>query len=254
MRPLYLQSPLPVTVRWETPALSVRHRGRAPRLFPLARISRVLVSGPVEWETAALLACADRGIPITFLEGDGELRAYLFGTSQRRAGLLYRLTDLLDRPDWRDRYDTWRESMLSLARRSLLRRLGMDPMRSPRLEVLGDRIMLLLEAQIGPASTTSVERRILGYCHGIAAEALADAGLDAAHSRYIDEYLDLPGDIAVLLRWDLQPALITAVETGRIRGCVTTPQLVHFVEARSVRLHRLARGITSRLHRWLLEM
>lgn len=104
MKPLYLNGRTGMRVSLDGPALQVAVPERAATLYPLQRISRVITSGPVTWSTEALLVCAERGITVTFLHRDGTTRAYLFGESPVREGLLSRLRDLLDRPDWQERY------------------------------------------------------------------------------------------------------------------------------------------------------
>lgn len=81
MKPLYLNGRSGMRVTLDEPALRVSLPERAVTLYPLQRISRVIASGTVEWSTAALLACAERGITITFLRSDGAIQGYLFGES-----------------------------------------------------------------------------------------------------------------------------------------------------------------------------
>jgi len=58
LKPLYLHGPPTLEVVLDGPALRVQTESTAPRLFPLRRLSRVIVSGDVMWELPALLACA----------------------------------------------------------------------------------------------------------------------------------------------------------------------------------------------------
>jgi len=101
MKPLYLDGAQPLAVTLDGPALRVGQRGCADRRFPLRRVSRVVNSGRVSWDTRALLACADKGITICFLARDGGTRARWTGRTTERSGLAQRWNDFLDRPDWR---------------------------------------------------------------------------------------------------------------------------------------------------------
>lgn len=58
MRPLYLDGREPLSVSLDGPAICVRGLKRADGRYPLGRISRVMVSGVVQWQTEALVACA----------------------------------------------------------------------------------------------------------------------------------------------------------------------------------------------------
>lgn len=126
-KPLYLEARgqrAPQEVRLDGPALRVCVPGEADRLFPLRRLSRVLVSGPVEWQTDAILACAGQGVPLVFLDREGGCRARVTGppgTDVR--GLFGRLVALLDRDDGPDRYAAWQRAMAQRARLESFREL-----------------------------------------------------------------------------------------------------------------------------------
>ncbi|MBK7543164.1 MAG: CRISPR-associated endonuclease Cas1 [Candidatus Competibacteraceae bacterium] len=92
-------------------ALERRPDARKPlhdALDTLRRLARVISQGPVDWHCEALLGCAEAGVPVVFLRGDGAVRAYAFGG--RRLGrdphdLLYtRLRARLARPGGMARY------------------------------------------------------------------------------------------------------------------------------------------------------
>ena len=75
MRPLYIDGLPGCRVVLDEPALRIVVPEKADQLFPLSRISRVVCKGVVEWSMSALLACADAGITLLFLENNGEVRA-----------------------------------------------------------------------------------------------------------------------------------------------------------------------------------
>ncbi len=67
-----------VAVLLDGPALRLRRTGLADVYAPLPRLARVVVHGPrVQWRTEALLACAESGVPVLFLSGQGGLQAAL---------------------------------------------------------------------------------------------------------------------------------------------------------------------------------
>lgn len=73
LKPLYLDGTQALTVHLDGPALKVTGSDRCPGRYPLRRLSRVIVSGRVEWDTPALVA--------------DQTREYL-GYLQRTAGSL----------------------------------------------------------------------------------------------------------------------------------------------------------------------
>ena len=258
MKPLYLNGRIGMFVALDEPALRVTLPGRAATLYPLQRISRVIASGPVAWETAALLACAERGITVTFLRRDGALQAYLFGESTQREGLLCRLQDLLDRPDWQERYDDWRRAMASRARKSLARRLGLDVIKAPSLAQMAARLNALKEFYVGPQVRQFIDRRLRGLLCALAAELLTDAGLSAERVRCLDERLDLTTDLVDLLAWDLHLPVVELLE-GRAgvagpMAKVEDVDLIQLFEGRASRLRSLGMRILDRLHGWLVEL
>lgn len=253
MKPCYLIGRPGMWVGLDGPALSVICPERARQLFPLNRVSRLIASGPLELSTAALLACAERGITVTFLDGQGEVRAYLFGESTRRDGLYQRLRDFLDRPDWQDRYDDWRRSVDSRARNALCRRLWLLPERET-LASLEQRFRTHQSEQIGAHQRGFVAGRLRGLTGALAAELLSEFGLGAAQLRALDERLDLPADLTRWLELDLQSPLFTWLTTQPEGTPLTDRALVGFFESRAFRLNRLGRGILNRLHGFLVEL
>lgn len=250
MRPLYLQGRAGCAVRLDGPALRVAMPARADQWFPLARLSRVVVTGRVEWSTEALLACAGRGISVTFLDRDGRTRAYLFGDSGVRESLLHRLRDLLDRPDWRARYGDWYRGMESRARKALCRRLGLDPLSLKPARLL-QQMRLVKRRHVSAAVLDWLEARLHDWLAALVAAELQAAGLDAARLRACGERLALVADLTRLLAWDLHLPLLEALQQ---HGVPDEPALLRLFEARSERLRSLCRTLLARLHGWLIEI
>ncbi len=144
MRPLYIDGSPGCRVVLDEPALRVVVPDKADQLFPLSRISRVVCKGVVEWSMSALLACADAGINLLFLEKNGEVRARWLGRGGERQSLTQRLVDLLARADGGQRYENWYLSMQKLAARSFARRMGLDDWREVPINDLRKRLALSL--------------------------------------------------------------------------------------------------------------
>lgn len=253
MKPCYLIGRPGMWISLDGPALSVSCPERARQLLPLSRVSRLIASGPLELSTEALLACAERGITVTFLDSQGAVRAYLFGESTRRDGLYQRLRDLLDRPDWPERYDDWRRAVDSRALRALCRRLALAPERQT-LAALQQRLRQHQAQRLGHHQRGFVARRLQGLTRALAAEQLTQAGLGAAQLRALDERLELTADLTRWLVLDLQLPLLSWLGRQPAGAPLTDRALVAFFESRSRRLNHLARGILNRLHGFLVEL
>ncbi len=247
MKPLYVVGKAGAVVEYEEPALRIVMPDQAGQLFPLTRISRVVVSGPVDWNMDALLACADAGICVVFLSTGGAVRARWLGCSSDRQNLLQRLVDLLQRSDAQQRYRDWFASMQRLAVRSTARRLGFSDWRdadavSLRNWLDGSEIHLW----------KGVDVSLQGLLNSSVLAGLLEYGLDDGSEWLRDENMNLPGDICRLLIWDFYPALLAWQKTHP--ELPDQRALIAFYERRSRRIEHLLRGILNKLHRWLLDL
>ncbi len=253
MKPCYIHGKQGMQIRLDGPALSVDVPGQSAVLTPLSRISRIVVSGSPDCSVAALLACAEQGITITFLQHDGAVRAQLFGNSKTRGDLFTHLRDLLDRPDWPEHYQLWLESSASRARCALCRKLGLQPDRSS-----GRRLSSILSRQmdylIDPGKRGYLQRRLRGLCVALVNEVLQQAGLDATRCRYLEQHLDIPGDFANLLALSLQLPLIDWLKRQSRNERIDDRDVVALFERNSKRLENIARRLTSRLHGFLIDL
>ncbi len=107
VKPLYIEGPEPARVRLDGPALVIVREGRAPRRYPLGRISRVVAGGRIHWDHEALVACLDHGVTITLLAPDGSARGFGLPACDPATRDNQRLEEFLSRPDWRSLYDNW---------------------------------------------------------------------------------------------------------------------------------------------------
>lgn len=250
-KPLYLQGHSGLGVELDGRALRISQPERAVTLYPLARLARVLSKGEVRWSCAALLGCADAGVPVVFIDREGGVRGYLFGPSAGEDALYRRLRACLRRPGGRNRYADWRRTMADHARQTLaeqLRQAGACPGPVPAwrgLVPLGRGVAVAVPDE-------ALLRRLRGLLAGLSAQLLTEAGLGAA--RLVDlEPLALVDDLADLLGWALaEPVLAAArcrVEPGpdwRDERALTA-----LVEGRRDEVFRFGRLLLGRLRQWL---
>lgn len=253
MKPCYLVGRTGMCVNLDGPALSVMQPYKARQLVPLSRVSRVIASGPVELSTEALLACAERGITITFLHADGQIRAYLFGDSPRRDGLWQRLRDFLDRPDWEERYSDWKRAMDSRLRRLLCQRLDLS-LDAYSLSEIERHFQDYQVEQIGSHQRGFIVGRLHGMTAALVAELLAEVGLGAEQQRALGNRIDLPGSLARWLLLDLQIPLINWLQQQACGAAIKDNALVMFFESQMGGLRQLGGGILNRLHGFLVEL
>lgn len=72
MIPLYVDgSAVPVRILLDGPSLRLQRDGSAEARYPLCRLTRLVVRGPVAWGGEALTACLAHGVPVSLLDGAG---------------------------------------------------------------------------------------------------------------------------------------------------------------------------------------
>lgn len=250
-KPLYLQGHSGLAVELDGRALRVRQPARAATLYPLARLARVLSKGAVRWSHEALLGCADAGVPVVFMDGEGGVRGYLFGPSSGEDALYRRLRACLRRSNGPKRYAGWRRAMADHARRALaeqLQRAGACPV--PVLAWLG--VVPVGRGAAVAAPDEAAMRRLRGPLAGLSAQLLAEAGLGA--ERLADlEPLNPVDDLADLLGWALAEPVLAAARRGSEPGPDWRDEraLTALVEARRDEVFRFGRLLLGRLRQWL---
>ena len=253
MKPLYLHGSDPLSVALDGPALRVSRRGCADRRIPFERISRVVVSGRVSWSTDALLECADQGVVICFLKGNGMPRARWIGRITARSELAQRWVDFLDRPDWQDLYTLWGVANTRRAVRFCALRLGW----SPRVDAkeMNRVIWRATRAVASVDEIRTIRRRLYGLAVARALEELGAFALDGDNTAVSQ----LVPDFAASVQWGLRPDLIRWMTNHRgERNRLLSPDdpysVVSFFERHRPVSDFHLRDTVGRLDRYLEEV
>ncbi len=252
MKPLYVQGG-GTRVERDGPALRVGRAGSAERWFPLRRISQVISAVQVDWSSQALLACAEAGITVSFLDEAGNVVARVMSRPGERVELRQRWTDFLSRPDARPLYEQWLAAMERMAVRSVVRRAGLaldEPptakaMRRMFREAAASMDLLFASERIG--------REVHGLLAALATQRLAEMGIEET----LGDGAGLAADWAAVLFWDFELPRLAWLEDRLQDDCLESPdraEIVAFFEARRARSERLTAGLITRLHRWLIEL
>lgn len=207
-RPLYLLADQRIAVDFAAPALRVAAAERAPTFHPLARLSRVLSRGPVDWAGDALMACLEAGVPVLFVGDDGRVRGLLDPARTDPAGLGEHLRCAVESPEWLERYGNW----LHAQQHRLIAHLG---------SALGWRIADMRPALVRRQLDQMMLRRwqrppqqlLAPYVPLLRASVTAElttAGIDAAMSSGLWGGIHLHRDLARLSTWPLRGRLLLA--------------------------------------------
>lgn len=106
-RPLYLPAGRDLCVSLDGRALRITGTARSTVRHPLLRLSRVISDRGVQWDSLALVACLELGIPVTFHDAGGKILGTCFGRTRRESSLSGMLRTAVDDIDWSQRYLDW---------------------------------------------------------------------------------------------------------------------------------------------------
>jgi len=251
LRPLYIDASRAFAVGLDGPALAVRGVARADGRFPLRRVSRVLVSGAVQWDTRALVECLRRGIPVCFAEGDGTLVGVCVGMHAEGLALHERLAEFASRPDWTRHYAVW---LLAAERRAILAvnfALGLR-LRDLRPTAAREAI----RARLAAAGGAQAARRARGFLESaamaFAARLLQESSV--APGLLVDgrEGFNLVRDLGRLLGWDARVLAWRVLEhTGAMPD---GRQLADAYQRRETRQWKLAHDYLGLLEQRVIEL
>ncbi len=136
-RTLYLHEQPGLRVSRDGPSLWVEQRGTAGRRVPVRLIRRVLIAGNVALDAESLTAFAERGVPVTLLNREGQPVAMVVGCT---AGLVSRRAEqaaALEDPRLRERLSAWLRAWERGRRLALASRV--DPITAARWRQAGLR-------------------------------------------------------------------------------------------------------------------
>lgn len=246
MRPLYIDGSPGCRVVLDTPALRISLANKADQLFPMSRVSRVVCKGVVDWSMSALLACADAGISVYFLEKNGELRARWLGCVTERQSLAQRLLDLLARADGPGLYENWTLAMEKMAVRNFARRIGLPDWREIPVATLRRQLVVSLDRE--RQHRCNLLENIL---HAELLIWLPEAGFSGDEDMLMTGQLNLPAFISRLLMWDFYPLLLDSFEESDVSPMQAMAMLF---QQRVDRCYLLFRSTINKLQQFLLSV
>ena len=254
MRPLYLEAGIAWRVALDAGvALHVSAPGRARSLYPLQRLARVVCGSHSAWDTDALLACLQAGVPVVFHDRHGDAVGWCFGPRRRETTLGQLLREGLQQPQWPQRFTQWHEAA---CRREVLAALRTMEAHSCRLDpaAVRSRLCNVHRLRMGKAAGPWL-RALHRAANGLTAEAVQHAVADPALIGFARPGLHLGLELTTLLEWQLHCMLYaTPLNTLLIQ----TPGrfAAGAVEREGAMLHRtcgdLLGDLEYQLREWLL--
>jgi hypothetical protein len=232
----------------------------ADRLFPLARIARVHTSPRADWEQAALLACADAGIPVLFVDDNGRVIARVLGRPGQRDELRDRLVAFLLLPEATGMLRHWLDRSRQRAARWAALKLGWRPTMERAAE-LRRRINTTAERLAGAEPAERSRQWLRGLAYGWMEAHLVQLGFAASTELAQVGQPALAADLTDILFWYLEPARIgwltrralAAQRKGEPLRAPTYQEAVRLFESSQARIATRGHEITGCLHRWLIH-
>lgn len=179
-RTLYLKETPGLRVSRDGPSLWIERRHTAGQRVPVRLIRRVLIAGNVALDTESLTAFAQRGVPITLLNREGEPVAVVLGCAAGLFAQRGRQAAALEDPRRRDRLCAWMRAWERGRRLVLASRL--DPVTAAQWRRDGMRSADYDAWIARQARLRSVSLRRRGFFRAalqtLALEAIVEAGWD----------------------------------------------------------------------------
>lgn len=250
-RPFYV-SGAETTVTLDGPALRVVRPEQAAVFCPLARVGRVISRGAVVWDSAALIACAQAGIPVIFEMPNGLMCGYLFGWSPGDDALFRCLSAQLRKPEGVKRYREWRRGMLAQAQAVL--RQQIPELAGCNVNEWRDCLRQLRQREINAVQDQALVGRLQALVGALSAELLMEAAMDALRLSRLGNFL--LADLVELLNLALEWPVLRVLQSRNGEG-VAVPdlnedrELVGFFEGQSEDLRRMGRLVLEQLRQSL---
>jgi hypothetical protein len=253
LKPLYIHATRPYQVKLTQPALCVKTNTKANRYYPLKNIERIQVSGPVEWDTAALLACAESKISVQFVNAQGETRGRLVGAGKINHSLPENLQRLINSPGWEARYRQWCWARSLQTQRYAADRLGYS-YREVR-DFAG--LPKWSEARLTNQTKCNSARKALQWLHGdlygFVTQYLQNSGVWNSSPLMLEEPIDLARDITSILQWILLVVRQREFKADDNRQAITHRHVAGwFTHNRGYMKYQVARMINL-LEIWIVE-
>jgi hypothetical protein len=258
--PLYLVPQGETWVGLDGPALRISRPDSAERLFPLRRIARVHSSPRVDWEQAALLACAEAGIPVLFVDDDGQVIARILGRPGQRDELRNRLVELLLRPEGAGMLRYWMDRNRQRAARWAAIKLGRHP-GDARTADIRRWVNHTADRLAGADAARQTRQWLRSLAYGWMEAHLADLGFARSTELGQTGQPPLAADLTDILYWYLEPARLGWLQRRRLAAHQKQETLeppvhrdaVRLFESPEARAALRGREITNCLHRWLIH-
>ncbi|RMG21551.1 MAG: hypothetical protein D6729_00535 [Deltaproteobacteria bacterium] len=214
---LYLDgSERPIVAEVQGAHLRIGVHNEAWRQLPLARLGRIICCGDVRWQADALQCCAEAGIPILFVDGNGWARMLAVGRMAAVLDLGRHLENCIASPAWGERYANWREAQERRLARWVCRALRW-PWDGDKVEAIRLRLDQALAETFGDEARARI-RWFYPLAATLMAEVLGLAGVPPDLLTGFRGGTPLVKELAALLGWPVRGRILARRDSSWCEG------------------------------------
>ncbi len=196
--------------------LRIGVQNEAWRQLPLARLGRIICCGDVRWQADALQRCAESGVPVLFVDGDGWPRMMAVGRMDAVLDLGAHIENCVASPVWKERYANWRAAQERRLAKWVCRALKW-PWGGDKVEAVRLRLDQALTEAFGAEARARI-RWFYPLAATLVAETLGLAGVDPDLTTGFRGGVPLAKDLAGLLGWPVRGRVLARRDSSWCEG------------------------------------
>ena len=252
MQTIYLEKESGVTLRRDGPALVVALDGEADRLFPLARVGRVVLHKSAEISSRVLIECAEAGVVFCFTDRRQNPIAWCLRQKESGSNMGSAWCEFISRTDWSDSFYGWKKSQLEKALKQNVASLKIDAegrASSQLMHIIQHWGVRFAGEESASLSLEWLESEI----QGVLVQVLKMRGVEEV------DIVSLAATLTTIVRWRLEAARIQWLRLRFTRArnryektaVVTRGEFLGFLEQRKEMLNEATESLVESLYYWL---
>jgi hypothetical protein len=252
MQTIYLEKESGVTITRDGPALVVKAEGEAARLFPLARLGRVVLHKTAEISSRVLIECAQAGVVFCFTDKRRNPIAWCLQQQDSGSNMASAWREFIGRTDWSECFLQWKKRQLEKALEQDIASLKID---GEGREL--SQLMHIIEhwgvRLAGEESADFALKWMESEIQGVLVQVLQQRGVSEV------DIVSLAAALTTIVRWRLEAARIQWLHLRFTRAknkyektaAITRVEFLGFLEKNKANLNAVSEALVESLYYWL---
>ena len=252
MQTIYLEKESGVTITRDGPALVVALEGEAVRLFPLARLGRVVLHKSAEISSRVLIECAQAGVVFCFTDKRQNPIAWCLRQVDSGSNMGSAWREFIGRTDWSDSFFQWKKRQIEKALNEDAASLKIDAEgreSSQLMHIIEHWGVRLAGEESAALSLKWMESEI----QGVLVQVLKQRGVEEV------DIVTLAAALTTIARWRLEAVRIQWLHRRFTRAknkyektaAVTRVEFLGFLEQTKELLNEVTEALVESLYYWL---